>query len=115
MDGIIYIIILALIISIVFATGLTTGMIVMLRHCRKERVLVDKQNRLNKIDKILLLLLIATMLFVGWMVFLYHYHQSIPEPLVYCFFLALFGELSICGIVKNLNEKNKSGNIEELE
>ena len=70
---------------------------------KKER----QKDSLNKMDKILLLLFITTVLFTASMVFLYYYHQSVPEPLIYSFFAALFGEISICGIVKSNNEKNK--------
>lgn len=103
-----------LLVVIAFMGGLIAGAKLMLNHCRKERGQIKTRRRLNKIDKILIIIGITTIAFVCTILYLFSKYQLIPDSLVVGYFAAVFGEVSICGWIKSSAEKNKK-NLEDLE
>ena len=73
------------------------------------------KKKMNKIDKILICVLLTTVLFIVAMIYLYVKFQSVPDSLVVGYFGAVFGEVSICGVIKSKIEKNKDSKAESLE
>ena len=96
---------------ILFTAGLVTGAAVMLCHCRNERRRVGRakaaSKRLNKMDIILIIVAVTSIVFVAVMIWLYDRHQNIPETLIISWFTAVAGEMSICGWIKSAKEKNR--------
>lgn len=94
---------------LICAAAVLLGMIVggwmMLAHCRKERGQIRK--KLNKIDVILILVGMSTIVFIGVMITLFIIKDAVPDSLIAGYFAAVFGEVSICGWIKNSVEKNK--------
>ncbi len=88
-----------------FVIGSLTGAWTMLIRCRKERGQIPK--KLNKIDVTLILVGITTVIFIAVMIWLYIKTGAVPDSLVAGYFAAVFGEVSICGWIKNIKEKAK--------
>lgn len=67
----------------------------------------QEKPKMNKLDVVLMVMFIVTMIFTLAMVILFCLFQSIPDTLVTAFFGIVSIELACCGWVKNAKEKSR--------
>lgn len=65
-----------------------------------------KKSKLNKMDVVLIIVLLLVVVFTGIMIYLYMTTLAIPDTLCVSVFGLLTGEVSICGLIKSSKEKS---------
>ena len=63
------------------------------------------------LDKVLIILAVFLLIFVVTMIVIFCVKDNVPDTLIISVFGACTGEVSICGLIKSIKEKNNDTNI----
>ena len=74
-----------------------------------------QKDKKNKLDKVLDIMFIVTIIFTVLMVVTFYIFQAIPDTLVTSFYMIVGAELACCGWVKNAKEKSRRAKKHENE